>query len=72
MTDWDRWSRTADRAVGTAMSVEQLADESGLPEEDIEHELAANFFVQVCPGCGWWAKTQDPDGFCEDCNEEDG
>lgn len=77
--------KVVDRLEGTATgtildSVEEIAEELGLPVEEREREtLLARIDRQIfsCDGCGWWCLTEElnNDGefgeqLCDDCDED--
>jgi hypothetical protein len=66
----ETWDRIADEACGTAAMPATLAERHDVPEDDVEHELGLRE-VQACPACGWWSKTDDPDGYCSDHEDDD-
>ena len=60
------WAQIADAVMGTTDSPTSVAEKFDVPEDDVEHELAA-FCTVICPVCGWWCYSEDPDGVCEEC-----
>jgi hypothetical protein len=62
------WRRIANDTLGTCRLPAEIALKFGVPEEDVEHELALAD-VDTCRGCGWWMHSADlnDEDLCEEC-----
>lgn len=69
MTPPPNWSEIGATVAGTTLAPHVIAERFDVPEEDVEHELGV-VHVQTCPECGWWSRTIDPDGVCDDCKHD--